>query len=327
MAISNNYQVKSDVIVNIGTEVEMGTACSPADGTWHTIDCTDFTISENTAPLEIAPQRSGILGQGTHQAKHSKDKQTFEIELQFNGSPSAINRMCLALYGDGDGTNALTGALPSVKKYEHGVANTVPITLHFEKAGHDGAKDLIYKSCLCTGLSFNYGLSDGGVLKCSAKFMTAYNPTEATHDSPADTSGSITDTLGTPLNFHDVDVHTIDSGDVLMSDFSVDISRSVSVTAFDVANGLPSGYSIGGYEVTGSITCKRDAQSDAVEMNDSTGKAIAVADTDIGFSLPTAMIESASTSTGDPAWNTTFNFRGMYSGTDETSTIVSIKTA
>ena len=322
MSISNNYQVKSDVIVNIGTEVTMGTACLDA-GTWNTIDCTDFTISENTAPLEIAPQRSGILSQGTHQARHSKDKQTYEIELQFNGSPLAIDRITTALYGVGDGTNALTGALPSVKKYEHGVANAVPVTLFFEKAGHDGAKDLIYKSCMCSGLSFNYGLSDGGVLKCSAKFMTAYNPTEATHNAP----DSPTDTIGTPLNFHDAVAQIDSDADILMSDFSVDISRSVSVTAFDVATSTPSGYAIGGYEVAGSFTCKRDVESDKIGMNDSTGKPISVVNSDIGFSLPTAMIESASTSTGDPAWNTTFNFRGMYDGTNTASTIVSIKTA
>ena len=326
MAISTNYAIKSNTKVFIGTEVTMGTACLD-NGTWHQVDVTDFTIAEATAPLEMAPQKSGLLTQGEADAKHAIDKQLFEIELQFNGSVDILKRIASHYWGDGTTVSLLTGDAPPVKKYEHNVTNAVPVTLYFFNGGSDGVKDLVYKSCMMTGLDMNFGLSDGGVLKCVAKFMTAYSPIEQTSNEP----DSATSTTGTPLNFHDMTMVKVATKDLLMSDFSLSINRPVNVTAFDIyANPkVPAGYSLGSYEVTGSFTCKRDSESIGIPLNTSTGNVIIVhedtsTNTAKGFVMNDAIIESASTTTADPAWNTTFNYRAYYSGTDSSTTILTL---
>tara|TARA_R100000329_G_C7618701_1_gene219900 strand:+ start:7972 stop:8976 length:1005 start_codon:yes stop_codon:yes gene_type:complete len=334
--MSNTFQTKADTIVNIGTEVTLGTPTVADSGTWHTIDCTNYNFTEKaTAPLEVAPQKSGILTQGTHQAKHAKDKKSFEISLEFLGSPTAIDRMCLAMYGDGDGTNALLGSSPSVKKYEHGTSNAVPVTIYIQQGGAQSDssdatlnKDIFFTSCMMTGLSFSYGFSDAGALKVTATFITNYNPTEVDNVATLGSSGgSLTTTAGTPLNFMDMSTTTISAQSVLMSEFNANISRSVNIAGYDKANDRPVGYVISPYEVTGSFVCKRDNSSGAINFNDSAKKAIVCAGTSsVGIAVPNAMIENVAVNTAD-SWKQTVNYRGMYDGVDTATTVISIKTA
>ncbi len=338
MAIKTNFQNQANVTVNIGTEVTMGTICLTDDGTWNSLDCTNISFTEKkVAPLEIAPQKSGLLTQGTHQAKHAKDKRQWEVTLEFLGSPLAINRMCLAMYGDGDGTNALLGAYPTVKKYEHGVTNAIPVTIYLQQGGSrqdssstEKNKDLYFKSCLMSNLSFNYGFSDGGALKCSATFVTMYPPIEQDHVATLGSgSGSLTSTAGTPLNFLDVDTMTLASNDLLLHDFSLDISRSINSAGYDKVNEHSVGAVVGQYEVTGTLTCKRDDNSGSVEYGNSASQAIVVtqgASDLIGFAVPYAMIEGVTVDTAD-SWKQAISYRGFYDGVDLTSSVCSIKTA
>ena len=324
MAISPGFQTKNDVNVYIGTEVTMGTATVPATGTWHSVPVTDYSISDIQAPLSVAPQRSNSFGQQESGAVHDRTTQMFEISLTMQGTAGVLDRLCGAMYEDSDGINALLGSSPVTSTFQDGVSNTVPVTILFENGGA-GAADLQYVSCMMTGMELSYGVgSDGGALKATATFVTAYEPTETAIATPS----TITATEGVSFNFYDLTVHTLNSEDLLMHDFSLSISRPVNRVSWQSAsNYAPHGYSIGGYEVSGSLSCKRDAESQAVPTNTSSGITLALSDGTFQVDAPDCMVESVSTDLADEGWKQSFTFRCFYNDAAESNAIVTVTTA
>ena len=255
MAKSATFQTKNNTSVVIGTEVTMGTATLAA-GTTLEVPVTDFSFSEiKKHSLSVAPSRVGKGGmtQSDDMVKWQKHDVMWEISMTFHATAQAINRVCLALFGDGTTPNALLGSMPSVLDYRHGEANTTPVTLWFENAGHDGqGVDQYFTSCLCTGLTLAGDIaSNGGVVMATATFQTAYAPSEAALTlSGTETALAAQITL---FNMHDLQTTTLDGEDILLYSFDVNITRPVNRIGFDPDNSYrPNGYSIGGYEVTGN---------------------------------------------------------------------------
>ena len=125
---------------------------------------------------------------------------------------------------------------------------------------------------------------------------------------------------------HDLTVETLNGEDLLLYSFELAIARPVNRIGFDNgSNFRPQGYALGGYEVTGSLTCKRDAEStDAID----TATPVAL-DLDTGvfqITAPKCMIDTSAISYDDDGWKQTIPFRCVYSGAT-TSTIVEIGTA
>ena len=87
-------------------------------------------------------------------------------------------------------------------------------------------------------------------------------------------------------------------------------------------------YSLGGYEVTGSLTCKRDAESlEAIDADMATPQALALSAGDVfQIDAPKCIIDNSAISLDDDGWKQTIPFICTYSGATS-STIVSIKTA
>ena len=324
MAISSGFQTKNDVNVYIGTEVTMGTAAVPATGTWHSVPVTDYSISDIQAPLSVAPQRSNSFGQQESGAVHDRTTQMFEISLTMQGTAGVLDRICGAMYEDSDATNALLGSSPATTTFQDGETNAVPVTIMFENGGAVLA-DLQYVSCMATGMELSYGVgSDGGALQVTATFVTAYEPTETTIATPS----TITATEGVSFNFYDLTVHTLGSEDLLMHDFSLSISRPVNRVSWQSGSSYaPHGYSIGGYEVSGSLSCKRDTESQAVPTNTSVGIPLKLTGGVFDIDAPDCMVESVSTDLADEGWKQSFAFRCFYDDTSESSPIVTIKTA
>jgi hypothetical protein len=254
----------------------------------------------------------------------------FDISISFHGTAQAINRVCLALFGDGDGTNTLIGSMPSATDFRDGQSNIVPVTLWFENAAHAGnGTDMYFTSCVCTGLTLSGDIgSNGGVVMATATFQTAYAPTEAalTIESTSQTNTTISDQT-TMFNMHDLTVETLNSEDLLLYSFELAIARPVNRIGFDnSSNFKPQGYSIGGYEVTGSLTCKRDAEStDAIDTATPVALALSAGDV-FQIDAPKVYVDSAGISMDDDGWKQTIPFRCTYSGATS-ATIVSIKTA
>jgi hypothetical protein len=294
---------------------------------------TDYSFDEiHKHSLSVAPPRtgSGAFTQSDDMVKWQRHDRMFDISITFHSTAQAINRVCLALFGDGDGTNTLIGSMPSITDFRDGQANIVPVTLWFENSAHAGAAtDMYFTSCICTGLTLSGDISsNGGVVMATATFQTAYAPTEAalTIEATSATNTVISD-QSTMFNMHDLTVETLNSEDLLLYSFELAIARPVNRIGFDnSSNFKPMGYSLGGYEATGSLTCKRDAEStDAIDT--STPVALALSAGDVyQIDAPKVYVDSSGISFDDDGWKQTIPFRCTYTGATS-NTIVSIKTA
>tara|TARA_R100001594_G_scaffold79269_2_gene113923 strand:- start:4869 stop:5876 length:1008 start_codon:yes stop_codon:yes gene_type:complete len=335
MALSTAFQTKQNTRVIIGDEANMGTAASEDTAATIEMPVTDYSFDEiHKHSLSVAPPRtgSGAFTQSDDMVKWQRHDRMYDISITFHGTAQSINRVCKALFGDGDGTNTLIGSMPSITDFRDGQSNSVPVTLWFENAAHAGqGTDMYFTSCLCTGLTLSGDIaSNGGVVMCTATFQTGYQPTQAafTLESTSSSNISISDQT-TMFNMHDLTVETLNEQDLLLYSFELAIARPVNRIGFDNgSNFKPMGYSVGGYEVTGSLTCKRDAESlEAIDADMATPQALALSAGDVyQIDAPKCIIDAASISMDDDGWKQTIPFRCTYSGA-ATSTIVSIKTA
>ena len=328
MAKSTTFQTKQNVSVRIVTEATMGT--SPTDTAYTTMPVTDFSFSERFGhSLGVAPPRTGVGGmaQSDDMVKWQHHEKMFDVSLTFHATAQAINRVCLALYGDGDGANQLTGAMPTVTSYTHGASNTVPVTISFEGAAHDGGTtDMYFTSCLCTGLTLSGDRgADGGVVMCTATFQTGYEPTEAALTlSGTETTLTAQTTM---FNVHELQTTTLDTEDMLLHGFEVSINRPVNRISFDPDNGYrPMGYGVGQYEVTGNLTCKRDGEIDDA-IDNSAGMALDLDTTVFQITGEKVYVDNAGISFDDDGWKQTVPLRFTYNSAATTNPVITISTA
>ena len=340
MAKSTTFQTKTNSAVTIGTEVTMGTATLAAGVTLQ-MPVTDYSFSEIAShSLGVAPFRmGGGSAQSDDMVRAQRHDRMYEISMTFMASDKAIDRICLALFGDGSTPNALIGSMPAATTYEHGVASIVPVTLHFEDSDPDSnatsGVDTHFISCMCTSFSLAGDIgSNGGMVIGTATFVTGYAPV-----SSALTFSGGTHVYNTShtnfFNMHDLSKTEINSGsaeDLVLYSFELNIARDVNRIGFDTAsNGFrPLGYSVGGYEVTGSLTVKRDAElKDAITFAD-TAEPVCAIDLDttvFQIQAPKAILDTASINFDDDGWKTVIPFRCTYDGAATSNTVVSIGTA
>ena len=329
---SVNFQVTSNTKVIIGTEVTMGTpavqACAGVE-----MPVTEYSFGEigsGGQTLDVAPFRSGIGGmtQSDDMVKAKRHDRMWEISMTFHCTDLATKRVLLNLIEDGasGGISSLLGSMPTTSAFSDGVANVVPVGIIIQQGGHAGTagldKDMVFTSCMCTSLSFTGDIdSNGGVVMCTATFTTGYLPTATTNI--AHTIGTAITAQQTMFNMHDLNATNLNSQDLVLHGFELSITRPVTRVSFkDGANFDPYGYSLGGYEVTGSLTAKRDDLSLASAVE---GHAAVPLDLDTGvyqILAPTVMCDTQSIAFDDDGWKVSIPFRATYSGAT-TSTIVS----
>ena len=328
MAKSGTFQTKQNTTVRIVTEAQMGT--TPTDSAYLTMPITDFSFSEiKKHSLSVAPPRAGAgaFTQSDDMVKWQRHDRMFDVSVTFHATAQSIDRICLALFGDGSTPNVLLGSMPSITAYSHGTSNAVPVTMLFENAAHDGdAVDMYFTSCLCTGLTLSGDIgSNGGVVMGTATFQTAYKPTEAA----LSLSGSETtlSAQATMFNMHDLQTTTLDGEDLLLYSFDLNIARPVNRIGFDSGNDFrPMGYSVGGYEVTGSLTCKRDGEVDDAIDNE-TGMALDIDTTVFQISGSKVFVDEAGISFDDDGWKQTIPLRFTYDSAATSNAVVTIGTA
>ena len=333
MALSTAFQTKQNTRVIIGTEATVGTAAlATADSI--EMPVTDYSFDEiHKHSLSVAPPRtgSGAFNQSDDMVKWQRHDRMFDISITFHGTAQAINRVCLTLFEDGNGTNTLQGDMPDTTSFVDGASNIVPVTLWFENSSHAGeGTDMYFTSCLCTGLTMNGDIgSNGGVVMCTATFQTAYAPTEGalTFSGGGGTHTVISDQT-TMFNMHDLTVETLNTEDLLLYGFELAIARPVNRIGFDNgSNFKPQGYSLGGYEVTGSLTCKRDAEStDAIDTSTPVALALSAGDV-FQIDAPKVYADTSAINFDDDGWKQTIPLRFTYDSAATSSTIVEIKTA
>ena len=327
MAKSGTFQSKHNVAVKIITEATIGT--SPTDTAFTTMPVTDFSFSDAFKhTLSVAPSRVGAGGmtQSDDMVKWQKHDVLWEVSMTFHATAQAINRICLALFGDGDGSNALLGSMPSVTALIHGAANVNAVTLLFENAAHDGnAVDQYFTSCLCTGLTLTGDIgSNGGVVTGTATFVTGYKPTEAALATTG-TETTLT-SQSTVFNMHDLQTTSLDGEDLLLYGFDVAIARPVNRIGHDPNNDFrPMGYSVGAYEVTGNLTCKRDGEVDDA-INNEAGMALDLDTTVFQIVGDKVFVDEAGISFDDDGWKQTIPLRFTYDSAATTNDVITINT-
>ena len=321
---SVNFQVKSNTRVLIGTEVTMGTpavqGCAAV-----AMPCTDYSftdIGSGGQTLEVAPFRTGVGGQtqSDDMVKARRHDRTYEVSITFHCTDLAVKRVCLNLFEDGaaGGISKLLGSMPTTSKFADGVANAIPVGIIIENGGHNApagdAKDMVFTSCMCTGLTFSGDIgSNGGVVMCTATFVTGYLPTATTNIGH--TVATAVSAQTTMMNMHDLTTTSFGGQDLVLLGFEYSIVRPVTKISFkDGANFNPYGYSLGGYEVTGSLTCKRD---DLALTASAEGQSVVALNLDTGtYQLQSeyCMNDTSSVNFDDDGWKMTLPFRAVYSG-------------
>ena len=333
MAKSATFQVGSNSSVVIGTEVTVGTACLAAGETLE-MPCTEYSFTEIIKhSLGVAPIRAGIGGmtQSDDMVRWQEHDRMHEISITFHCSPKAIDRICLALFGDGTTPNVLLGSMPDeVQSHiKYGVANITPVTLWFENASHDGlATDQYFTSCVCTSFTMTGDVaSNGGVVMGTATFVTGFAATAAALTFTGGTHELVT--VHTSLfNMHDMTTaQTLDGEDLVLYSFELTIARPVERIGFDSGNAFrPLGYSVGGYEATGSLTCKRDDEvKDAIDNK--TGMILSLDTGVFHITAPKVFVDEAGISFDTDGWKQTVPFRCTYDNAATSNTVVSIATA
>ena len=329
MAKSGTFQSKHNTKVIIGTEATIGTATA-ADGTTLEMPVTDFTFSDiKKHSLSVAAPRvgKGGMAQSDDMVKWQKHDRLWDISLTFHATAQSIDRICLALFGDGSTPNALLGSMPSVTAYSHGTSNATPVTLWFENSSHDGdTVDMYFTSCMCTGLTLAGDIgADGGVVTGTATFVTAYKPTEAALTFTGGTHTLLT-AHTTMFNMHDLATTTLDGEDLLLYSFDINIARPVNRIGFDPNNDFrPMGYSVGGYEVTGSLTCKRDGEVDDA-INNEAGMALDLDTTVYQITGTKVFVDEAGISFDDAGWKQTIPLRFTYDSAATSNAVITIGT-
>jgi len=321
-----NFQPKNDIQVLIGTgSANLGTAHATGD-TWTKLHVVDFNIEQASAPIDVAPHRSGTYGQTENMGHHRPDTQTYEVSLTMRGTPTSVLKTTLALFGDGASAAELTPE-SNTGTMKDGTSSASAVTLLFENAGSDASNiDVIVKSCFCTSMTMKEDVgTNGGELVVEATFWTAYRPLEGTL-----TPSSTTADTANPKNIFDLSTSTLNSEALVLTSWELTISRSLDRVHFkDTTDYDPFGYvQTAPYEVTGSLSVKRD---DSVydlltqTKGDSTGIALSLAESS-GFTLscPDVMIDNTKPETGEYLMQT-IPFRAF--GASESANIVSITIA
>ena len=325
--MATNFQPKGDIEVYVATgSALLDTQHDAGVGgdTWEQLLVTDFSINQASAPVEVAPPRASTYGQTESMGHHRPDTQMYEASLTMRGTPTAIETSCLALFGDGASPCELSPA-SNTGTMKDGVSNSSAVTLLFKGAGADSINvDIVMKSCFATSVALKEDVgSNGGELTVEATFVSAYRPTENASITPSVTSLD----SATPKNIFSLSTKTLDSQELMITSWELTMARSLDRVSFqDTTDYDPFGYvQTAPYEVTGSISCKRDDNVENIFdhiKGDSTGIELSLAESS-GFTVACddVMIEDSKPEVGEYLTQT-IPFRAF--GADESSNIVSI---
>ncbi len=323
--MATNFQPKGDIEVYVASgSALLGVQHNIATDTWNQLLVTDYSFNQASAPIETAPQRASVYGQIENQAHHRPDTQMYEASLTMRGTATALEESFLPLFGDGASPIVLTPAT-NTGSMKDGVANTSALTLLFKGAGADSTNtDVVMDGCFATSVTMKQDIgANGGELVVEATFVTAYRPREVASLSLTTTSLDADD----PKNIFDLDTKTLDSQSLILNSWEISVSRSLDRVSYqDTTDYDPFGYvQTSPYEVTGSITCKRDDNVANIfdhMKGDSTGISLTLDDGgSFAISCPDVMIDDSKPEVGEYLTQT-IPFKAF--AASETATILSI---
>ena len=333
----SSAEIKPLFSFDLDAAQELGTAHLAADD-FFDLPCYSYSMPYNSAVLEVAPNRSGHYGQIESQGRHRPDLNTWTLDCSFFGSPTAIKANCLWLFGDGDGTAALTpatgignGTAGDMQMKDAATSNN-HTTVIFWNGGTDAtAEDMVVRGCIPQSVTFKEDVgSNSGQLTIDTTLWTAYPPTEEANAIAVDT----TDT-GTPHSIFNLNTGSVAGAislagqDIMPLAWEITVSRTIERVGCKAYSGeyLPWAYAqTGAWEVTGSVTVKADDNTyDLIAQlkGDSAGQNLTISEaSSFEFALPDVMVEQATIDTGGSNLTHTIPFRAFAATT--TANILSI---
>jgi hypothetical protein len=323
MAFETNFQPRSGITLHHGTEITLGTATLTGGG-WNTYQVTDFSFSHASAPLEIAPQRTALLGQLENQGVHRPDTQMYEASVTMRGTAKALLACGLNMWSDGITASELKPSSTS-GSLKHAASNTSGHTLLFEGGGSDATNSSVLMwGCFLTNLTIKQDIgANAGELTIEATYTTAYKPIES-----ALVATSPTLDTGAPFNILSLssDNPSIAAQPLFAHSWEISVSRSLErVGCSEYTNHTPFGYvQTSPYEVTGSVVCKRDDSIEDIgaSFNSNTAVAFSVTDGTLTVSCPDIMIDNSQPDAGSGYAMQTIPFRAF--AASATAVILSI---
>ena len=329
-------EIKTLFSFDLDAAQELGTEHAAADD-FFDFPIISYGVPYNSATLELAPDRMGHYGQIESQGRHRQDLSTWTMDVSFLGTPNVIKAHCLWLFGDGDGTAALTPAIgigngtAGDMQMKHGAASNNHTTCILRNAGTDATEDdMIIKGLIPTSTTFKQDVgANAGQLTIDTSFFTAYAPLEDANTVAADT----TDT-GTPHSIFNINTGSqagaisLGGQDIMPISWEITVSRTIErVGSQNYSTFLPYAYAqTGVWEVTGSITCKADDNTYDLIANlagNSTGINLSIDEaSNFAIDLPDVMVDAATLDSGGTNLTHTKPFRAFSAST--TANILSI---
>tara|TARA_R110000787_G_scaffold283666_1_gene396657 strand:- start:32 stop:1024 length:993 start_codon:yes stop_codon:yes gene_type:complete len=305
--MATNFQPKNGIEVGIGNGSKALGTLHAAGDTWNFLQVMDYSIQAASAPIDIAPNKSGLFGQLESQGHHRPDTQMYEVTLTMRGTTTAVLKSCLSLFGSGTSEASLTPAANtndnSSNKMSHGGTNVNAVTLLFENAGADATNlDVSMVGCFATSMTMRQDVgSNGGEMVVETSFVTGYRPVQSAYAAP---SSKVLDT-GAPKNIFSLATSTLGGEALILNSWDITISRPLARIGFqNTTDYNPFGYvQTGPYEVTGTLVAKRDDEIhdlDASIAGNSTGIILALAESS-GFTIDCqdVMIDDSKPEMGD----------------------------
>jgi len=285
MAIKTNFKSVQDIKVIIGNESAVGSGILHTSATWYQLPMiAPPTINENQVALDVGSQQTGTYTPNKNQMKQRVDNPMWEIQLQFLGVPITTD-MIKYITGHNNTPTTLRSNF-SPPDWTNGATNTnseFPTqTIYIGGSGFSSDDDMLYKGCVCTGISLSHSIdSNGGFPVITANFLTGYQyagsdlVSDGTLDNTATTNDGGTDGNGWTDLSGDAPVHWTEldalvgkhvgetaggsSYDVRAFSYNLNISRDVQRVGYTTSSYDPMSYEqVGGFTVTGDVTFKKD---------------------------------------------------------------------
>ncbi len=255
----SNFFKTSDVKVYVHDEAVFGTPITTT-ASWFELPTTSFSLPEMSAPVEIATARSGALTTELSQATHNLHSKVYTFDITMKGSAVAIEKAMELLIEKTTSPYKLDGDYSFPDGYKDGESIATQKTFIFAGVGAGSTNnDLQLTSVVATGVTLSEAVdSENGELICVVNCMSAYKPAYVNQSL-----GTPTKISGVAKNIKNLSVYNMNNGsarDLHIMSWEISLSRSVErIATKDYTNYKPYGYAmVGQFEVTGSVTCKRD---------------------------------------------------------------------
>ena len=230
---------------------------------------TSFSVPEISAPAEYSTPRSGRSVNFAADARHRPDNKVYTFDLTLKGTLSAFKLAGQLFCESNTSPINLSADYQFPLTYKDGTSSATQVTvLWTEVSGNATNTDVVAKSCIATGMSWSCAPdAEGGQWQITLNMMTAYQPAYVNYDLSS--GGTVTNDTDAVKNFFDLTTTTVTAGsaeDIQLMAFNMDASRTVERVHYkESTNYDPYGYAMtGAIDVTGSMTVKRDAESDGL---------------------------------------------------------------